>query len=125
MERPIFEYTALVSPILPGEAAQLARNFACADPHQRTFIGLPPSVKEAYGLPSATCITVVFEVNAVIRSLTAYIAGGRGGMLRLSTDLMEALHLTPNMKATVRLLSRDGDRPQMEIRRATSENTLE
>jgi hypothetical protein len=36
-------------------------------------------------------------------------------MLRLSTDLMEALHLTPNMKATVRLLSRDGDRPQMEI----------
>ncbi len=121
---PIFEYTAPVSPILPGEAAQLAKNFACADPHQRTFIGLPPSVKEAHGLPSATCVTVTFEVNAVPGSLTAYIAGGRGGMLRLSTDLMEALQLTPNMRATVRLLSRDGDRPQMEIRSATSENTL-
>jgi len=115
MMSPIFEYTALVSPILPGEAAQLAKNFACADPHQRTFIGLPPSVKEAHGLPSATCVTVTFEINGVLGSVTAYIAGGRGGMLRLSTDLMEALHLTPNMKATVRLLSRDGDRPQMEI----------
>ncbi len=121
---PIFEYTAPVSPILPGEAAQLAKNFACADPHQRTFIGLPPSIKDAHGLPSATCVTVTFEVNAVPGSLTAYIAGGRGGMLRLSTDLMEVLHLTPNMRATVRLLSRDGDRPQMEIRSATSENTL-
>jgi hypothetical protein len=124
MMSPIFEYTALVSPILPGEAAQLARNFACVDPHQRTFIGLPPSVKDAHGLPSATCVTVTFEVNAVPGSLTAYIAGGRGGMLRLSTDLMEALQLTPNMKATVRLLSRDGDRPQMEIRGVKAEDTL-
>jgi hypothetical protein len=37
---------------------------------------------------------------------------------------MEALHLTPNMKATVRLLSRDGDRPQMEIRSVKAEDTL-
>ncbi len=115
MMSPIFEYTAPVSPILPGEAVQLAKNFACVDPHQRTFIGLPPSVKDAHGLPSATCVTVTFEVNAVPGSLTAYIAGGRGGMLRLSTDLMEALQLVPNMRATIRLLSRDGDRPQMEI----------
>ncbi len=121
---PIFEYTAPVSPILPGEAVQLAKNFACADPHQRTFIGLPPSVKDAHGLPSATCVTVTFEVNAVSGSLTAYIAGGRGGMLRLSTDLMEALQLVPNMKATVRLLSRDGDLPQMEIRVVKVEDTL-
>lgn len=112
---PIFEYTALVSPILPGEAAQLAKNFACADPHQKTFIGLPPSVKDAHGLPSATCVTVGVVSGGAVVYLTAYIAGGRGGMLRLSTDLMEALHLAPNMKATIRLLSYDGGRPYLEI----------
>lgn len=115
MASPIFEYTAPVAPIMPNEAAQLAKNFACADPNQKTFVGLPPSIKDAHGLPSATCITVTFEVAAAARSVTAYVAGGRGGLLRLSTDLMDALRLTPNAKATVRLLSRDGDRPDMEI----------
>ncbi|MGQ9898399.1 MAG: hypothetical protein ACUVR8_12700 [Acidobacteriota bacterium] len=111
----IFEYTGTVSPILPGEAAQLARNFACADPNQKTFIGLPPSVKGACDLPSATCVTVQFESKGVLNRLTAYIAGGRGGMLRLSTDLMEALEATTTMKATIRLLSREGDRPYLEL----------
>ena len=115
MSAPIFEYTALVSPILPNEAAQLAKNFTCADPGQKTFIGLPPSIKDAHGLPSATCVVVQFEVNTVSRQVTAYIAGGRGGLLRLSTDLMDVLGLMPNTKATVRLLSREDDLPRMEI----------
>ncbi len=100
---------------MPGEAAQLAKNFACPEPNQQTFIGLPPSIKEAHGLPSATCITVTFEVDGTRRWLTAYVAGGRGGLLRLSTDLMDALRLTPNGSATLRLLSRDGARPQVEL----------
>ncbi|MFQ3583093.1 MAG: hypothetical protein SNJ67_09880 [Chloracidobacterium sp.] len=115
MSDSIFEYTASVSPILPNEGAQLAKNFACADPGQKTFIGLPPSIKDAHGLPSATCVVVQFEVNTVARQLTAYIAGGRGGLLRLSTDLMEALRLAPNATATIRLLSREGELPRMEL----------
>lgn len=115
MSAPIFEYTASVAPIMPNEAAQLARNFACAEPNQKTFIGLPPSIKEAHGLPSATCVTVTFEVDGDVRRLTAYVAGGRGGLLRLSTDLMDALRLAPNVNATVRLLSRDGERPHVEL----------
>ncbi len=115
MPSPIFEYTASVSPIMPGEAAQLAKNFACADPNQATFIGLPPSIKDAHGLPSATRIAVIFEVDGAPRQLTAYVAGGRGGLLRLSADLMDALRLAPNAKATVRLLSREGECPRLGI----------
>ncbi|OYT71936.1 MAG: hypothetical protein CFK52_06780 [Chloracidobacterium sp. CP2_5A] len=104
---------------MPNEAAQLAKNFACADPNQRTFIGLPPSIKDAHGLPSATCIALTIEADDAARHLTAYVAGGRGGLLRLSTDLMDALRLAPNARATVRLLARDGDQPRLELRAAS------
>jgi hypothetical protein len=110
-----FEYTAAVSPIMPGEAAQLAANFKCPDPAQKTFVGLPPSIKNEYGLPSALEIVLKFEKDGETLALTAFVAGGRGGMLRLSTDVMDTLKLKPNAPATIRLTGTENDRPVLHL----------
>ncbi len=111
IENKPFEYTGTASPIMPSEAATLAKNFNCPDPSQKTFVGLPPSIKNEYGLPSGLEITLTFEHEGHTHSLTAFIAGGRGGMLRLSTDVMDTLKLKPNAPVVIRRASGEGARP--------------
>jgi hypothetical protein len=115
IENKPFEYTGTASPIMPSEAATLAKNFNCPDPAQKTFVGLPPSIKNEYGLPSGLEVTLTFEHDGHVHTLTAFIAGGRGGMLRLSTDVMDTLKLKPNAPITIRLTGTENDRRVLSL----------
>jgi hypothetical protein len=98
---PVFEYSASVSPIMPNEARTLAKNFNCPNPEHGTFVGLPPSVKNEHNLPSGLAVALTVRTANETREMPAYVAGGRGGLLRLSLDLMDFLNVKQNAQATV------------------------
>ena len=91
------EYTGTIALIAASEAAMLGKNFGCAP--LATFIGLPPSVKEQFNLPSGTPVALTVGDDPI--PLNAMVAGGRGGMIRLTDDLVKLIGGAPGIPVTV------------------------
>ncbi len=91
------EYTGTIASIASNEAETLGRNFGCAP--LSTFIGLPPSVKESFQLPSGTPVALTVGDDPI--PLSARVAGGRGGLIRLTKDVIELLGAAPGASVSV------------------------
>ncbi len=105
------EYTGTIARIAPGEAETLGRNFGCAP--LATFIGLPPSVKENFQLPSGTPVALTVGDDPI--PVSARVAGGRGGLIRLTDDVIGLLDGAPGAAVTVRRAAVSGGEARLTI----------